>query len=69
MNLAKESGRDPVELIGIAISIFATAVENIEMMHPPQTKRQPKKLFRPKPVTPLGATVRSIIRKVERNVP
>jgi hypothetical protein len=67
--LARNSNRDPVELIGMAISIFSTAVANIHMMHPP------KKILKPKPpktaphVAPIGGTVQHIVRKLTKGKP
>jgi hypothetical protein len=66
MALAKDSTRDPVELIGIAISIFATAVANVHMMHPHDKKLKPKPPKTATHVAPIGATVQRVTRKLTK---
>lgn len=66
MALARDSNRDPVELIGMAISIFATAVANVHMMHPPGKTPKPKPPRTSTHVAPIGATVQRTLRKLTK---
>jgi hypothetical protein len=66
MALARDSNRDPVELIGMAISIFATAVANVHMMHPPGKKLKPKPPKTSSHVAPIGAMVQRTMRNLSK---
>lgn len=69
MAIATEAQRDPADLLASAIAIFATAIKDIKIMHPPRPTEWPK----PKPmsthVAPIGATVQKTVRKLMRGKP
>jgi len=66
MGLAKESGRDPGDLLAYAIAIFCTAVSNVSLMHPPKTTARLKPKEQQTHVAPIGATVARTIRKLRK---
>jgi len=66
MGLAKESRRDPGDLLASAISIFCAAVSNVNLMHPPKTTARPKPKEHRTPIAPIGATVARTVRKLKR---
>jgi len=69
MALSNDSGRSVEELLGMAISIFATAVANVHMMHPPKptTKSKPKELR--SAIPPIGGTVRRTLYNLTKGKP
>lgn len=80
MALAIESGRAPGELLSIAVTIFAHAVKDVTMMHPPRKRPKPRPAAAPigadpaktkqrSPVSPIGPVVTKMIRNVREKLP
>ena len=66
MAIATEAQRDPADLLASAIAIFATAIRDIKIMHPPQPKPWPRPKAKQSHVAPIGATVQRITRKLTK---
>jgi hypothetical protein len=80
MALATESGRDPGELLTIAVTVFAHAVENVTLIHPNRRPRDraakpgPIAATRPinqqqLPIASIGSVVMKFVRKVKEVPP
>jgi len=66
MAIARESRRPPSDLLATAIAIFATAIQNVNMMHPPKLSSKPRPKEQRSPIAPIGATVQRAVRKLTK---
>jgi len=66
MAIAAESRRPPSDLLATAIAIFATAISNVNLMHPPKLSAKPKPKEQRSPIAPIGATVQRTVRKLTK---
>jgi len=66
MAIAAESHRPPADLLASAIAIFATAIKDIHMMHPPALTPWPKPKKKSSTIAPIGATVQRTVRKLQK---
>lgn len=66
MALVRESGREPGELLSIAIAVFDTATRHLNIMHPIPRKPFKKPREKSTSATPIGASVQEAIRKLTK---
>jgi hypothetical protein len=69
MAIARESRRPPSDLLATAIALFATAIQNVHMMHPPKLTDKPRPKEQRVPIAPIGATVQRVTRNLTRRKP
>jgi hypothetical protein len=66
MAIAAESRRPPSDLLATAIALFATAIANVNLMHPPKLSLKPKSKEQRQHVAPIGMTVQKAVRKLTK---
>lgn len=66
MAIARESRRPPSDLLATAIALFATAVSNVNLMHPPKLSNKPRPKEQRSRITPISETVQSTLRKLQK---
>ena len=66
MAIATESRRPPSDLLATAIAIFATAIRDVNIMHPPKLTHWPKPKPKSSTVPPIGKTVQRAMRKLTK---
>jgi hypothetical protein len=69
MAIATEAQRDPADLIASAIAIFAAAIRDVKMLHPPKRTPWPEPKRKPYTVAPIGATVQRVTRDLTKGKP
>lgn len=69
MAIANESHRPVEDLLASAIAIFATAIRDVHMMHPPALKPWPKQKPKSSTIPTIAGTVQRTVRKLTKGKP
>ena len=66
MAIAAESHRPVDDLLASAIAVFATAIRDLSIMHPPKLKPWPKPKSSPSTIPTIAGTVQRTVRKITK---